>query len=209
MIHLLLAAVLASNASGKPLVRSSPGTMVTSPSQRFTNYVATSGSFCNSNNLNDTGWGLFQATCVNNVAADPDGKVTMDQVVSTSAAGVVYQSVTTPSSATFSASAWAQTVGADAASLVGYCPSGTLAACSCTVSTGTCTSVLSTRFCTAYVTSQATPVRLVATFTCPSATTGPGIQVHGGVYGTSTGSANFGGLQLKIGAPTLRYIPTS
>ncbi len=150
-------------------------------------------------------------TVTANQYAFVDGQTSMEKIAGAVAGSGRGQITTSASTTTFAASAWVRSdTGTATESVVGQnCGTG-VSACTCSVSSGTCTAaIIAGTACVAYSTVGTVPVRLAANVTCTAATVAPQIIVAPGQYNTTTGTGGFGGAQVEVTNYASSYVPTT
>lgn len=171
-----------------------------------TNYVMQSEDIADVSALRSPWVAAGALVVLANQSIDPFGAQTMDRISNEGGTNTdaAYQVVSVPSSVgPFTGSAFvAAATGTSDQTIRVQCPGvgNSVAACTCSVSSGTCATAMGADKCAAWTTAGTTPVRLAATATCALATTGPYMVLEPGKFSVSTGTGYFGLAQFENSA---------
>lgn len=167
------------------------------------NAIPFSASPCSAGDVVTSPWSLTDATCRNDVALDPVGTSSFDEITNSVNTGGAKVTDVGSAQATkyWVGSSWVRRTDPGPVTVGVVCEGKTLGACSCyRTDQGACTTQMVGNVCYATASAVTTePVRLAALTYCNSATgpLHPSIWLVPGEYGVSTGTAQFWGSQLE------------
>lgn len=164
------------------------------------NSLPFSASPCTTGDVAKTPWTLTNATCLNDVALDPTGSTSFDEITNSVPTGGAFNAdvSSTQTGRYWVVSSWVKKVSSGPVSVGVVCTGASASACRCYRSDdAACTATISGNACYVVTTVGTASVRVAAIVTCSGNVLHPSVALVPGELGVSTGTARFWNTQLE------------